>query len=170
MALTRPTVLASLGVALVLYTGAFLSVSLASTERVLPAGTVMPFCGFYLDCHLRAAVAGVETTDLGEGGVRYTVRVRFDSDAVRATLRLERPRVLLVDDAGARIAPEADPPGLALTPDQAATVDLVFEAPRRLENPRLRVTKGRVLERLSELFLIGDPDSWLHAPVSLALR
>jgi len=47
--------------------------------------------------------------------------------------------------------------------------DFVFDAGGPLVNPRLRVTKGGLLERLSELFLIGDPDSFLHAPVTLAL-
>src|SRR5713226_2801052 len=38
-----------------------ISVSALSHGRVLGRGAVKPFCGFYLDCHLRAAVEGVDT-------------------------------------------------------------------------------------------------------------
>ncbi|MEK7380915.1 MAG: hypothetical protein AAB075_07900, partial [Gemmatimonadota bacterium] len=79
------------GLAGVVYSGFFLYAGLTSQEEVLPAGTPYHFCGFYLDCHLSVAVEAVTVTPTSAGGERYTVLVRFASDARRAVLVLDRP-------------------------------------------------------------------------------
>jgi hypothetical protein len=152
------------------YLGLVFLVSVTSLERTLPAGAPLRFCGLYLDCHLSASVEEARTTPLPGGGVRYTVTVRFASDARRATLTLDRPDARLVDDRGISIGSMAGPRAMVLAPDTSVSADYVFDAPGPLENPRLLVRKGGFLERLTELFLVGDPDSFLHQPVTLALR
>jgi len=157
------------GTGIVAYLALLLAVSLRSHERVLPPGESLRFCGFYLDCHLSAAVEGHTTDRIAEGGTRYTVRVRFASDAMRATLSLRQPTAWLVDDLGRRLPASSGPTGLRLAADSAIVTDFVFEVPGELLQPRLRIRKGDLLERASEFLLIGDPDSFLHAPVTLAL-
>ena len=152
------------------YAGFFLSTSLTSQERVLPVGTAYHFCGFYLDCHLSVAVESVVVTPLAGGGERYTVQVRFASDARRATMELRHPGATLVDDLGAQVEPASGPTGARLSPDSSMIAEFIFDARTPLVNPRLRMVKGDRIERMAEVFLIGDPDSFLHPPVTLALR
>lgn len=158
------------GLAGVVYSGFLLYAGLTSQEQVLPTGTRYHFCGFYLDCHLSVAVEGVEVTPTSAGGERYTVLVRFASDARRAVMVLNRPVANLVDDMGTRVEPVAGPTGARLSPDSSVSAEFVFEVAAPLVNPRLHVVKGSRMERWTERFLIGDPDSFLHPPVTLALR
>jgi hypothetical protein len=170
MATSRRVLLASgLGLG-VLYAAAVLFVSLISRERTLAVGEPLRFCGLYLDCHLSAAVAGVAVAQTAAGAMRYTVRVRFESDAVAATLTFDHPRAYLVGADRVRVRSVSGPENLTLAAGTAVTADFVFDAPRLLDSPRLAVSKGGLLERLTEKFLIGDPDSVLHAPVLLALQ
>lgn len=165
----RRIVVVLFGMAAVCYTGAFLHASLSSTERVLTPGTAYHFCGFYLDCHLSASVDGVRIEHSGQGAVRYVVRLRLANDARRATLALHQVQVTLLDDDGIALESLVGPTGVRLSPDSSTVSEFVFESPAPLAHPRLLVRKGGWQERLSELFLIGDPDSWLHAPVTLEL-
>lgn len=144
--------------------------SRTSIEHVLAPGQAYHFCGLYLDCHLSVAVEQVEIVPLQDGGVQYRVRVRFASDARRATLELRNAEATLLDDRGVRTGPVAGPTGVRLAADSAIGVEFVFEADRPLVNPRLHVVKGHWMERLAERFLVGDPDSWHHRPVTLALE
>ena len=96
--------------------------------------------------------------------------VRFANGASKATLPVERPRVVLIADGGARLVPLVTPPLLELPPGRTLEVDFVFPSPEPLVNPRLHVSEGGRMARLAEKLLIGDTDSFLHRPVLLAVR
>lgn len=176
---------------LALYGTFLVGTSLTSDEEALPPGATHRFCGVYLDCHLGVEVASARRVDaLGpadtptrpDHGAFAVVTVRVSSDAERATLSLRNPEVALHDASGA--AWPRDPQGeraLVLeggaarplegevTAGSSYTVDVVFDVPADLADPRLEVKSGEWLERASELFLIGDEDSWLHAPRTLRI-
>lgn len=153
-----------------LYTFSLLAVSLSSKTRLLPPGQPLAFCGAYFDCHLSATVTGLDLQPGPDGGLLYRVRVTFASSAVRATLPVEHPRAVLLADGGVRIEPMASPPVLELPPGGSLEVDFLFPARQPLDNPRLHVSEGGRIARLTEKLLIGDADSFLHRPVLLAVR
>ena len=49
-------------------------------------------------------------------------------------------------------------------------MDFVFPSLKPLVNPRLHISEGGKMARLTEKLLIGDVDSFLHRPVLLAVR
>jgi len=153
-----------------LYLVALLGVSLASKTKLLPPGVPLEFCGAYFDCHLSAAVSGVELAPGPGGGLLYRVKVKFANSATRATLPVEHPQAILIADGGVRISPMASPPLLELPPGATLEVDFLYPSLNPLLNPRLHLSEGGKLERLTEKLLIGDSDSFLHRPVLLAVR
>jgi hypothetical protein len=180
----RPVAAAGVGLG-GLYLLALLLVSLTSDERVLEAGAPKRFCGLYLDCHRLVTLVGVERTDrigsLPAAGTFHVVTLRLASDAKRATLPTGRMTAVAQDDAGRRFGRSTGaeralagegPVGLpdtALAPGAAVTTRLVFELPPDAANPRLHVRDARLLSVLTELVLIGDEDSFLHARTTFAL-
>ena len=165
----RPWILAGAGIA-ALYLVALLGVSLSSKTKLLPPGAPLEFCGAYFDCHLSAAVSGLELMPGPGGGLVYRVKVTFANSATRATLPVEQPRVVLLADQGVRLDPLASPPLLELPPGGTLEVDFMFPSLKPLVNPRLHVSQGGRMSRLTEKLLIGDVDSFLHRPVLLAVR
>ena len=161
------TVLAGLAA---VYFAALLAVSLSSKTKLLPPGQPLEFCGAYIDCHLSAAVSGTELIPGPGGGLVYRVKVRFANSARRVTLSVQQPRVALLADGAVRIDPLATPPLLELPPGGSLEVDFVFPTLKPLVNPRLQVSEGNKIARLTEKLLIGDTDSFLHRPVLLAVR
>jgi hypothetical protein len=161
------TVLAGLAV---IYFVALLAVSLSSKTKLLPPGQPLEFCGAYIDCHLSAAVSGTELIPGPGGGLVYRVKVKFANSARRATLSVQQPRVALLADGAVRIDPLATPPLLELPPGGSLEVDFIFPTLKPLVNPRLQVSEGNRVARLTEKLLIGDTDSFLHRPVLLAVR
>ncbi len=172
------------------YLAFLLGSSLTSAETVLGRDEEMRFCGFYLDCHLAVAVADVATAKtLGEGpnrvgadGLFYIVTVRVSSNAVAATFQLRNPGIFVVDGEGnryaraiaaesiwQRAAERAGPIVRPVQPGASYTFDVVFDLPEEVSHPRLRVSHGDAFERLTELFLIGDEDSLLHARTTFRL-
>jgi hypothetical protein len=165
------------------YLGALMAVSLASDEMVLPAGADKRFCGAYLDCHLGVAVLGAHALDPApaEPGIQtLAVRVRISNDARRARLALDDPEAFLLDENGRRWRRSAAAERrLGLSPDRELSspldpgtqrvVTLGFELPAPVRHPRLHVREGGSLERVTELLLLGDEDSLLHAPVTHAV-
>ena len=165
------------------YLGALVAVSLGSHELVLPAGTDKRFCGAYLDCHLGVAVLGAR--ELGPSaaephGRRLAVRVRLSNDARRARLALDDPDAFLLDEHDRRWRRSAAAErALGLSPDRELSspldpggqrvVTLAFELPSDVRHPRLHIREGGSLERVTELLLLGDEDSLLHAPVTHAV-
>jgi len=165
-----PTIVLLLFGGAVLYFAALLVVSLTSKTRLLAPGQPLEFCGAYFDCHLSAAVSGLEIGPGPGGGLVYRVKVKFANSAVRATLPVEHPRVVLFADGGEEISPLASPPLLELPPGGSLEVDFLFPSLKPLINPRLHVSEGGRMARLTEKLLIGDVDSFLHRPVLLAVR
>ena len=169
------------------YVGLLFGTSLTSEERVLGSGEDKRFCGFYLDCHMSVGVVSVERLDrigpVKPEGVFHVVTLRIGSDAVRATLRLWDPRVVVEAEDGRRTFTRSDAGEAALArlhepqpplteevgPGGWYTTAVVFDVPRDAQGPQLRVTDGFWAERLVELFLIGDEDSLLHRKVSWRL-
>lgn len=163
------------------YAGALAATSLGSHERVLARGEARRFCGVYLDCHLAVALVAAEPAAIPGGRpaglVPVAVRVRVSSDARRATLALTEPHAVIIDDAGRTwrrdaaaeralgTAPDRDL-AAPLRPGEAREVTMVFGLPPGVRRPRLLLREGTTVERFAEKLLIGDDDSFLHAPVT----
>ncbi len=172
------------------YLVVLLAVSLASHEKVLGWHQFKRFCGLYLDCHAMVSVLNVETArSLGEGerqveadGVFYIVTVRQGSDAKRVLIAVDHPVAVVIDEDGRRYHRSArgeralargEGPlpalGRAVEAGDAYTTKLIFELPEDVRAPRLNIVEGHWLTRLSEFFLIGDEDSFLHKPTTFRL-
>ncbi len=172
------------------YVSLVAAVSMSSQERVLPMGVAKRFCGFYLDCHAMVSVVDVEFAEtLGMGpqaatasGTFYVITLERSSDARGVPIGLSRPVAEIVDADGQRYAPS--PPGMRAlettdgvqpplgTPVLEGSpyrVKLVFDLPEGVASPRLRIHESDWLARLSEMFLIGDEDSFLHKKTLLAV-
>ena len=171
------------------YFGGLMAVSLASHEITLEPGQAKHFCGFYLDCHLAVSVEEV----VREGGVPpgqtvpqpevqyYVVFLRVSNSAIEVPLRLHGPEIVVIDAGGRRYRRDAMaeqrlaqregplPVVRAVEAGFSYRARLVFALPSDVRQPRLLVTEGPWYERLAELFLIGDEDSFLHQPTMLAL-
>lgn len=167
-----------------LYLAALVVVSLQSRRVVLAEGVEKRFCGFYLDCHLSAAVERVDTAvRIGSTSARgryWIVSVRLANSARRVPLRFEglRLRVLLPDgrwflrDAAAERALGDSTDDLIarrLAPGESRVVRVVFDLPRNEAAPLLSAKEGVPPDTGIEGLLLGDEDSALHQPVLLAL-
>jgi hypothetical protein len=174
----------------VVYTALLFGLSLSSHEHLLGRGGIKRFCGFYLDCHMGAAVVDVRRTDvLGlppnevrAAGEFYVVTVMVISDARVATLSLADPTATVVDAAGRRYSRSivgehalvaavgpAIPLNTPLLGDSHFTTPLVFDLPRYVVEPRLLLTDTPGLAGAVEGVLIGDEDSVLHKRTYFAL-
>ena len=176
-----------LGVALagwsVIYGVALVGTSLASDVKVLGTNQDKHFCGFYLDCHLHVAVVRVDTSRLlGPASARVRARGRFvavtlrvSSDAGRMPIRFVGPRARVLDafgrefprdEAAERALAWAGAPSVPLTQTveagEAFLTTVVFDVPSDSADLVLDVTDGYAVDRIIELFLIGDDDSVLH--------
>lgn len=175
----------------IVYAAALISSSLTSHEQLLGRDEDKRFCGFYLDCHLQVAVTRVDTARaLGTGdravraeGVFYILTLRVSSTAVAAQLQLLDPRLSVRDRSGRVFTRHAaaestlaarGAPAESLTRPLAAgetfTTTVAFDVPAGAPAPRLSVTEGIWAERLVELILIGDEDSFLHKRTMFELR
>lgn len=169
------------------YAAALLAVSLGSEPRVLGPREQKRFCGFYLDCHLYVSVADVRRTptlgDRTARGTFWVVRLQVGSDARRAVLAPRGLTVEMTDGRGRRIAryPDAEaalvpwrrtplPLERPVDPGASYLREVVFDVPDDVRDPRLLVTEGAGVDRLIERFVIGDEDSWLHAPTIIRLE
>ena len=56
-----------------------------------------------------------------------------------------------------------------LGPGESLARRVVFDLPRGVRRPRLRFTEGYWIDRVIELFLIGDEDSLFHGRRTFAL-
>jgi hypothetical protein len=165
------------------YVALLVSTAIRSHERVLTPGDVKRFCGFYLDCHMGAAVVDVRRTsflgappnEVRAAGEFYVVTVNVTSDAGRATLSLDNPRAVVVDARGrvyqrsalgeralANAAGPAIPLDQPIPGNSHFTTPVVFDLPTDVRAPKLLLTDGSPLARVIEQFLIGDEDSFLH--------
>ncbi|MEO6391594.1 MAG: hypothetical protein ABIP75_07055 [Pyrinomonadaceae bacterium] len=177
----------SAGLWLLAYFGLLLFSSLNSKEKILTVNEPKELCGFYLDCHLHVAVAGVSRskTISGTGGIRsaagtfYVVSVKVFNDAKRATIGLLDPRAIVVDQRGRQfvrseaaeqaLGDSSPPLNKMLGPDESLTKPVVFDLPDDVVQPMLQVNEGYQIDRWLELFLIGDENSLLHQKVKFRL-
>ena len=163
------------------------AVSLAQPGRSLGPGRVKRFCGFYLDCHLGAAVVGRQRLEsIGDAtprGMFEVVTVEISSDARQETLRPYGIQATLVDANGRRY--ERDPRGEAgwerlsgrsVSFDQevaarggALQKDVVFDVSRDASGLSLDVRERGFPDDVLEWFLAGDEDSFLHRRAMLRL-
>ncbi len=161
-------VFGAVGVWFGVYAVLLVTVSLLSEEKTLNLNEPKAFCGFYLDCHLHAAVTSVRKTktfgNKTAEGEFYVVRVKISSDAKTATLGV-RAKFYVVDENG-KLYPltmEVRDVGLPferkVPAGGAFESEIVFDLPENVQNPQLDVS---VNPGFIELFLIGDEDSLWH--------
>lgn len=152
------------------YLTLLMSASLTSRGRMLGLNEGKKFCGFYIDCHMQVAVTGVDTArqlgTLQASGLLHVVTLRVSSDARAVPLRLLDPQFVLRDARGHRYLPvnvaERDSVSRLVGPGESFTTTVAFDVPPDVQALRLDVTMGIWADRLIELFLIGDEDSFLH--------
>ena len=153
-----------------LYVAMLLSASLTSREGLLGLNEDKKFCGFYIDCHMQVAVTRVDTArqlgTLQANGLLHVVTLRVSSDARAVPLRLLDPYFVLRDARGRRYLPVhaagRDSLSRFVGPGESFTTTVAFDVPQDAQALRLDVTMGIWADRLIELFLIGDEDSFLH--------
>ena len=166
-------------------------VSLASREKVLPAGGWKYFCE--VDCHIGYSVSGVQTASVTSPELQQTsaqkqfvivrLKVWFDERTISPNrgdgpLTPNARRVLLVDANGHAYeqSPEAetklahlegDPGPLRrpLRPGQSFAKDLVFAVPKDAPGLRLLITEDDPETHL----IIGHENSLLHKKIYLGL-
>jgi hypothetical protein len=148
------------------------AVSLLSEEKILNFNEPKEFCGFYLDCHMHVAVSGVRRTKtIGNkiaDGEFYIVRVKISSNARSAELGLHNPQFEVVDAQNKRFERVEDstfsgnPFERKVPAGGSFEGEVVFDLPSDVKNPRLDIAEGIGIDKVIELFLIGDEDSILH--------
>jgi hypothetical protein len=167
------------------------SVSLASSEKVLPAGGWKYFCE--IDCHIGYSVSGVETTSAIGPDMRPTsargrfvvvrLKVWFDEHTISpyrgdGPLTPNRRRLVLVDRNDRRYAQSQEAEaalergkgetlslGQPLRPGQSFTKDLVFEVPKDASGLRLLITE----DDPETVLIIGHENSLWHRKIYLGL-
>jgi hypothetical protein len=162
------------------YAVALVGTSITSTEKILEVGdgTGKAFCGFYLDCHLHAAVDDVRTTKSigGENakGQFYVVKMTIYSNGKNPSIpfRLLEPNVRVIDEGGEIYVRDEAAEHLLTTSavrlDQdirgreTIEKELVFDLPSGVRRPRLDISEGYGIDKVIEAVLIGDEDSLFH--------
>jgi hypothetical protein len=149
--------------------------SYTSDEKDLAFNEPKKFCGFYLDCHLHAAVNDVRrTSKIGNKTARgefYVVTVHVFSDAGKATLSLGTVDAHVIDANGAsynrdmlaeaELMPQPEFEKM-VGPEESFVKEIVFDLPPDVKNPRFDIKAGDPIDRIIEGFLINDEDSVLH--------
>src|SRR4028118_2169111 len=124
-------VFGAVGVWFAVYAVLLATVSFLSAEKTLNLNEPKAFCGFYLDCHLHAAVTDVRKTKTFENktadGEFYVVRVKILSDARRAELGLQAPEFEVIDADGRRFKRLADLENSEPSFDSKIPADGAFE-------------------------------------------
>ncbi len=152
-----------------------LAFSLVSEEKTLGLNEPKEFCGFYLDCHMHAAVTGVRTAktigDRTANGEFYIVKVKVFSDAKQASLGLHTVDAKVLDDqkhvferdlaAEANLG-EQPPFDRKISPVESFEKEIVFDLPADVANPRLDLREGFGIDHVIEAVLIDDEDSIFH--------
>lgn len=158
--------------------------SIFSQEQTLKFNDPKEFCGFYLDCHMHAAVTGVrkekQVGDLLAQNEFYIVNLKIFSDAKRATLRLIETKAEAHDEGG-RVYSRRDEvekllPTASVSHNQDVSngasfeKEIVFDITEPAKNVRLLVTEGYGIDKVIESIVIGDEDSVFHKPVYFSLE
>lgn len=166
-------------------------VSLASSEKVLPAGGWKYFCE--IDCHIGYSVSGVQTTSVIGPEMRQEsahgqfvivrLKVWFDERTISPNrgdgpLTPNARRVVLIDAGGrtytessegeaqlARANGDAGSLRQPLRPGQSFAKDLVFDVPEDASGLRLLITE----DDPETLLIIGHENSLLHKKIYFGL-
>lgn len=170
----------------VFYAAMLFGFSLTSTEKVLAAGEAKEYCGFYLDCHMHAAVTDVRTAKtigaVSAKGTFYIANVKVFSDARNSAVNLHliepKARVVLPngDKIERNVEAEAQLPTANVRLDQDISnsqiiqKEIVFDVPTDAVNPKLLITEGYGIDKTIEHVLVGDEDSIFHALTFFELR
>jgi hypothetical protein len=180
-------VVGSVAIWFAFYIAMLLGTSLMSKERLIAVGDTdgKAFCGFYLDCHLHAAVTGAtRAKTIGNktaNGEFYIVRVRVFSDAKNPSIafRLIQPNAQIVMPDGSELSRDLDAEALLPTADvsldeqikgrQTLEKEIVFDVDQPSRDLKLLITEGYGIDKWIERFLIGDEDSIFHARPYFAL-
>lgn len=167
------------------YGGGVIAASAASTEQTLLPGDIKWFCGFYLDCHLGMSVERVErvaalssaTGTIKPAGSFHVLTLRLHNNAKNPNIDmlLYRPDARIIDalgneytrsSAGEAALDRSERPGAigAETKVTHTPVDatIVFDLPANIQQPRLQVSEGWIVDRIIELGLINDENSIFH--------
>ena len=165
----------AVGVWFAVYAVMLVTISLASEEKILGLNEPKAFCGFYLDCHLRASISEVRKTKIIGNktavGEFYLVRVKVSSDARRAELNLWNPQFVVKDAQGRQFERIVELEKNDSSWEQKVPAggvfekEIVFDLPADAENPRLDIAEGISGGKVIESFLIGDEDSIFHERV-----
>ena len=163
-----------------LYGGGVVAASAASHDRLLAPGETKWFCGFYLDCHLGVSVQAVEKTPGGSHVL--TLRLHNSAKNPNVNMRLYQPRAEIVDASGnhyarsaaaeAALAGSGRPPVLGtetIVMHQPVEATIAFDLPAGIQSPRLLVSEGWLVDKLIELALVDDENSFLHGRTYIAL-
>lgn len=165
--------------------------SLASSEKVVPAGGWKYFCE--IDCHIGYSISGVQTTavigretqQLSAQGQFVIVRLKiwFDEHTIaprrgNGLLTPNARRVVLVDASGqtyaespsaeaefTRLNGDAGSLRRPLRPGQSFAKDLVFDVPKDAFRLRLLITE----DDPETLLVVGHENSLLHSKIYLSL-
>src|SRR5688500_9857926 len=183
------TFLGGAGILTLAYVGGVITASAASSTSIIPQGDVKWFCGFYLDCHLGVSIERVETAETIDAGPKasgqfHILSLRMHNSAKNPNLDmlLYEPDARIVDALGNEYerssAAEAaigrtgrpGPLGSETTVShEPVRATIVFDLPGGVQQPRLKLNQGWIVERAVELALIGDENSVLHEPTLMAL-
>ena len=167
------------------YAGGVIAASAASTEQNIETGDIKWFCGFYLDCHLGMSVERTEklaTLPTASGVVKpagafhvLTVRLHNSAKNPNIDMLLYRPDARVIDALGneyrrsaageAAVADGVRPGALGVETKVTHTpvnATIVFDLPANIQQPRLQVSEGWVVDRILELGLIDDENSIFH--------
>jgi len=171
---------------LVFYFVMLLGFSLTSTERVLAENESKEYCGFYFDCHIHTIVTSVSTAqnigDRRANGTFYIVGIRVFSDAKNPgiALHLIDPSATIVMPDGNKLDRDAAaeshlPSGnvkfdVDIRSSQTIDKEIAFDVVDPSADLKLLITEGCGIDKTIENLLVGDEDSFLHAPTLFALK
>ena len=174
------------------YFGGVMAASAASNEQILEPGDIEWFCGFYLDCHLGISVERTEkltALPAASGVVKpagsfhvLTLRLHNNAKNPNIDMLLYRPDARIIDALGneyrrsaageAALVGSRRPAALgAETKVTHTPIDatIVFDLPANIQQPRLQISEGWIVDRILELGLINDENSIFHKRSFFAL-
>ena len=174
------------------YLAALIAVSVASPPKVASGSEEVRLCDALGDCSLAVYVLEAEQRrtlgnppqEMISDGVYYIVTVKVTSYSANPAFAPGDLTAFVVDDSGASASrfPEGERPVHAtLSRENPYQVQsgptggsfkktFVFDVPADAKNPCLIVRAGGWLDRLLQLFVIGDEDSLFHPGTRLPLN
>lgn len=168
-----------------LYGGGVIAASAASREQLIERGETKWFCGFYLDCHLGMSVENSENVTAlptADGPIKpagsfhvLTLRLHNNAKNPNIDMLLYRPDAKIIDALGNEYSRSASGEAALVGTHRPAVLGvetkvthtpldatIVFDLPANIQQPRLRVSEGWIVDRIIELGLINDENSIFH--------